>query len=168
MNKLARLYWTAKGVGWRNIPRRVLQAYRIRSGWLKKSLACERFNDQAFARACSASIEDMPALWRQRSERFFAVPSRDQLVLIADDTLWNQQVVSVCEKALLGEYLMFGKWFGRLGWPPDFNRDPMNNLQWQSGQHWMDGPDSLGGEADIKLVWEASRFSLAYYFARAY
>ncbi|MFP4106088.1 MAG: alginate lyase family protein [Phycisphaerae bacterium] len=76
--------------------------------------------------------------------------------------------MKVCEKALEGQYLMFSHWYGDLGWPPDFSKDPKNGLHWSAGEHWLDSPDSLGGGADIKLVWEASRFSLAYYLGRAY
>ena len=168
MNHIARLYWTAKGVGWQNVPRRLLQAWRRRSGWLRRRLDPGAFTDEAFRQECGASLAHQTRLWADRAKRFFSVPSREDLARAADDALWRDRVEQVCQKALEGEYLFFSRWYGQLGWPLDFNRDPMHDLQWETGRHWLDGPDSLGGKADIKLVWEASRFSLAYYFARAY
>jgi len=168
MNLLSQLYWTAKGVGWDNMPRRLLQAWRVRTGSLHRRLAAERFADAEFRKACETSPDDQARQWNERRQRFFSVPSPEALRVVADDDLWRERCTSVCDDALAGKYLMFGSWPGDLGWPPGFSRDPLNDLRRDGGRHWLDGPDSLHGDADIKLVWEASRFSLAFYFARAY
>jgi hypothetical protein len=77
-------------------------------------------------------------------------------------------VTSVCAEARSGGYPFFSHWTGDLGWPPNFNLDPVNQITWPVGEHWMDTARSGPPRNDIKLVWEPSRFSLAYYLARQY
>ncbi|MDD4891574.1 MAG: alginate lyase family protein, partial [Phycisphaerae bacterium] len=87
---------------------------------------------------------------------------------VASEDQWRERVVAVIDKALAGEYPFFGHWFRRLGWPPDFNLDPVHNIRWPVGAHCLKTARSGPPRDDIKLVWEASRFSLAYHLARAY
>src|SRR5690606_14196729 len=77
-------------------------------------------------------------------------------------------VTAVCEAALAGDYRFFSKWYGELGWPPNFNRDPVNLIDWPVGEHWLRTARSGPPRDDIKLVWEASRWSLAFDLARQY
>ncbi len=167
MNPLARLYWTARGVGWRNLPRRMLQACRVRSGLLRSRLQPAAFGEGAFRSQCQGDQADQANLWAQRAKQFFHVPSPQALSGVADDDLWGQRVLTVAQNALAGEYLFFSNWYGAIGWPPRFNRDPVHGVDWPVGEHWLAG---YGGapQHDIKLIWEPSRFSLAYFFARAY
>ena len=168
MNPLAKAWWTAKGVGWDNLPRRLLQAVRIRSGQLRRKLAPERFSDAAFRAACPVAAADQGELWAERAKRFFPVSSAEALAAVADEPLWNDRVVSVCEKALAGEYLFFGHWYAKTGWPVDFNLDAVHGIRWPVGEHWLDTAHSGPPRDDIKLVWEPSRVSVAYFFARAF
>jgi len=165
MNAIVRAYWTAKGVGWDNLPRRLLQLYRIRTGWLRKRLSPDQFSPEAFAQACPAGPAEQRAFWKRRAGRFPAPAEAEALSGIADEAAWARHVTAPAEKALAGDYLFFSHWYGRLGWPPRFNHDPVNGVDWPVGRHWL-----LPGRPlhDIKLVWEPSRFSLAYLFARAY
>lgn len=135
---------------------------------MRKRLAPAGLGVEAFRAACPIPVEGHKARWAQRAGRFLAVPRPEDLAALADEPLWARHVTDVAEKALAGEYPMFSARYAPLGWPPDFNRDALNDVRWESGRPWWDGPDSLGGQADIKLVWEASRFSLAYTLARAY
>ena len=48
MNPVARLYWISKGVGWRNLPRRLLQAWRLKSGSLRRRLDPANFSDEHY------------------------------------------------------------------------------------------------------------------------
>ncbi|MCE5278174.1 MAG: alginate lyase family protein [Planctomycetaceae bacterium] len=168
MNAFSRLFWTARAVGWDNLPRRVLQAWRIRSGLLRKRLDPAHFSDEAFAAECDPHLAASVENWRQKATRFFKVPSPQALAAVADDDAWEQSVHRISQAALDGQYLMFGCNTAPLGWPPDFNRDPIHNIQWPVGEHWTRTAHSGPPRDDIKLVWEASRLSLAYYFARAY
>ncbi len=163
-----RAYWTAKGVGWDNLPRRLLQAWRIHSGLLGRRLAPGRFSRQAFERSCAEGSARQRDLWRQRRQRFLLIPSAESMRRTCDDATFRTAVLEVCKKALAGEYLFFDHWYGRLGWPPRFSLDPVHGIEWPVGPHWMRSVRSGPPRDDIKLVWEASRFTLAYHFARAY
>ncbi len=168
MNPLARAYWTAKGVGFDNVPRRLLQAWRARSGWLRKRLDPQHYSDPAYRRACGIAPDAQPDLWRERVGKFFVVPSAEQLKSVTDETLWDEHVLKTCRRALAGEYPFFSRWTGRLGWPPNFNRDPVHDIDWPVGEHWLGTARSGPPRHDIKLVWEPSRLTLAYHLARAY
>jgi hypothetical protein len=168
MNALAKIWWTAKGVGWDNLPRRLLQSWRARSGLLRRRLDPGRFSRQAFEQGCEAGVRDQRALWLQRRQRFLPIPQAESLRAACDDATFRSKVLDVCEKALAGEYLFFSHWYGRLGWPPDFNLDPVHEVHWPVGPHWTTFAHSGPPRHDIKMVWEPSRLSLAYYFGRAY
>ncbi len=168
MNRLATIWWTARGVGWDNLPRRLLQTWRIRSGMLRRRLDPGRFSQQAFEHSCAAGVGEQRALWRQRRRHFLPIPGPQAARAVCDDSALRTSVLTVCERALAGEYLFFSHWYGRLGWPPDFNLDPMHDIAWPVGPHWITFAHSGPPRHDIKLVWEASRLWLAWHFARAY
>jgi hypothetical protein len=161
MNPIWKAYWIAKGVGWDNVPRRVLQSIRIRSGYLRRQL-------ERASHAPEVSILQIGDRWSSRRVRFFPTPSESQLRNIAPTDLWRREVTNVCTEAIQGEYPFFSHGKGKLGWPPEFNRDPVNGIDWPSNQHWLSTAKSGPPRNDIKLVWEASRFSLAFYFAREF
>lgn len=167
MNPLAKCYWIAKGVGWDNVPRRLLHAFHVRSGVLRRRL------DTAFFRYEVSPIigldeQQLANRWRGRVDRFLLIPISKSLRCVANDELWQSSVTKVCEKTLAGEYQYFSHWFGRLGWPPNFNRDPLHDLDWPVGQHWLGTARSGPPRDDIKLAWEASRLTAAYYLARQF
>jgi hypothetical protein len=168
MNPIEKFWWTAKAVGWDNLPRRVLQMLRARSGLLRKRLAPELFSQESFQIACRTTPDEQSQLWADRAKSFFAIPDREALQSVADDSLWDREVTEICNKALDGQHQFFSHWFGQLGWPPNFNRDPVHDIDWPVGEHWLSTARSGPPRDDIKLVWEASRFTLGYHFARAY
>jgi hypothetical protein len=164
MNALSRAWWTAKAVNWHNLPRRLLQEWRRRSGLLQGRLSPDRF-----ARfPVRLYAPDQPQAWAQRSRRFFTAPSPQALRGVADDAAWQREVDAVIARAAAGKYLFFSHWYGQLGWPPDFNLDPAHGIRWPVGQHWLGTARSGPPRDDIKLVWESSRFSLAFWLARSY
>lgn len=163
-----RAYWIAKGVGWENLPRRILQAVRVHSHWLRWRLDPTRFSDDRFTRQTNCPMAAQQELWRQRAERFLPIPSAACLRELAEDALWSREVEAVAKKAFAGQYPYFSHWIGQLGWPPDFNRNPLNDQAAPTGQHWLRTPRSCAAIGDIKLFWEPSRFTLAYALARAY
>lgn len=168
MHLLPRLYWTARSVGWDNLPRRLFQAVRIRSGWLRQRLDPRRFSDEAFGQSCRADLDEQRQRWAERAKRFFAVPSPDQLRGVADDTIWVGRVTAVIDRALAGDYPFFDHGSAPAGWPPDFNRDAVHDIRYPVGSHCLATARSGPPGDDIKLVWESSRFSLAFHLGRAY
>lgn len=168
MNRIAKLWWTAKGVGWGNLPRRLLHSWRVDTGQLRRRLDPSEFAEEAFRAQCAATGADQRRLWARRAEGFFPAPPAEVLAALSDQATWDAHVIDPAEEALTGEYLFFGRWYGRLGWPPDFNLDPVLDVHWPKGTHWLEQPDPLHPGRDVKFVWEASRFALAFCFARAY
>jgi hypothetical protein len=166
MNPLEKAYWTAKGVGWDNVPRRTLYIMMRNSGLLRKRLPTEANT----LRGVDATVigNDSKAKWQERSARFFPVLERQQLRKLIPESLWDDKVGEECRQALAGHYPYFSHWTAQLGWPPNFNRDPVNEVDWPVGVHWLQTARSGPPRNDIKLVWEPSRLSLAYSLARHY
>lgn len=167
MNPFAKAYWIAKGVGWDNVPRRLKQSFLLRSGTLRKRLDPAGYQSaESPAKLLDAS--QVRSRWLEREQRFFAIPTALDLQEVATDELWASQVTEVCQEALSGGYPFFSRWQGELGWPPSFNFDPVNKIDWPVGEHWLSTARSGPPRDDIKLVWEASRFTLAFSFARQF
>lgn len=167
MNPIAQALWIAKGVGWDNVPRRLAQSLAVRSGWLRRKLAPERFQWASFP--CKNVAADLRLQqWQQRRARFFPTPKSHQLRELVSPQQWQDSVTEVCSRAIAGDYLFFSHSYEELGWPPNFNLDPVNGIHWPIGEHCLDSTRSGPPRNDIKLVWETSRCSLAFYLARQY
>lgn len=165
MNPLQKIYWIGKGVGWDNVPRRVYQSARIRTGALRRQLQQQGMGADGQLEFLSNS-DTARSHWKHRAEKFFPIPTSAQLHELVPEPLWESSVAKECETALNGRYPFFSRWTGELGWPPNFNLDPVNAIEWPVGEHWLDTARSGPPRNDIKLVWEASRLSLAYTLAR--
>lgn len=167
MNPLQKIYWIGKGVGWDNVPRRLYQSARIRTGALRRQMAPRRFKPQAVGSFLSDE-HSAQANWQNRRNKFFPDPTAEQLHDLIPEPMWQATVGKECEAALNGAYPFFSRWTGELGWPPNFNSDPVNQIEWPVGKLWLDTARSGPPRNDIKLVWEASRLTLAYTLARHY
>jgi hypothetical protein len=67
-----------------------------------------------------------------------------------------------------GQTAMFGGAETKIGTPPSWNINPIDNTNGRSfAEHWTAIPDFDPGLGDIKTVWELSRFSWVLLFARA-
>lgn len=168
LNQLKKAYWIAKTVGWDNIPRRVKYLLEVRAGLMRRKTDPDGYSESIFKARYNSSDSEVASNWQERERRFFPPVKQADLKQLVPEAVWREQVATVCEKALEGHYPFFSNWTGELGWPPNFNLDPVNNIDWPVGQHWTKITKSGPPRDDIKLVWEASRFSLAYYFARHY
>jgi heparinase II/III-like protein len=74
--------------------------------------------------------------------------------------------VSEAESAVAGHWRYFSGPVFSVGPNPDWHRNPMTGQKVPSSRHWSELGDFDYG--DIKLVWEASRFSFVYPLLRAY
>lgn len=168
MNLFSKYLWICKAIGWDNVPRRLWYYAELKSGYLRYKTAPTRYSELEFAKQTSLEEKDVLERWKQRAGRFFQGPDQATLRRMVDPGVWKREVAAVCERAVEGRYPFFSHWSGGLGWPPNFNFDPVHNIDWPVGEHWSKTTKSGPPRNDIKLVWEASRFSLAYYLARQY
>lgn len=79
-------------------------------------------------------------------------------------TFIGSQCVTQADGILRGEFPYFG-YTRHLGFPPPWKRNPISG-QDTANEHWARLDEF--GFGDIKLTWEASRFSWAFTLARAY
>jgi hypothetical protein len=70
------------------------------------------------------------------------------------------------ERVLSGSFRLWEDSFHALGFPPDWNRNPLTGRSLPADRHWSDIPE--GGAGDIKGVWELSRFAVAFRLVRCY
>jgi hypothetical protein len=168
MNTFVKFFWIAKGVGWDNLFRRVLHMYRVKSGSLRRRLDPKYFSDETYCQNVSITPDEV-RLSLSRCFSHFITASRFIGQLEIEQKEIHEKLLKPCQKALSGEYLFFGHWYGKVGWLPKFNYDPVHNIiYYEEGKHPSEIARSGLPRDDVKLAWETSRFSLAYYFARAY
>jgi asparagine synthase (glutamine-hydrolysing) len=102
--------------------------------------------------------------WRQKGAgKFFfdELPQPDLLSSVS-----QRQAISQADAVLSGRWVYFGRLSVDAGFPPNWFRNPLTGESVPADRHWADIPDFAFG--DIKLIWEASRFSPVYALARAY
>jgi hypothetical protein len=160
-------WWIAKGVGLENVPRRIRQALVTRAGLINRLMAPHRYSTDHLS-VVRRGDDEVRRVWQDRAKRFIPIPTQEALQSLVPSTIWDQQVTEDCRRALGGEYPFFSRWQGQLGWPPKFNHDPVNQIDWPVGELWPRYTRSGPPRNDLKLVWEPSRLTLAYFFARQY
>jgi asparagine synthase (glutamine-hydrolysing) len=92
---------------------------------------------------------------------FQTLPSADLLSSVSKARAVNQS-----DALLRGTWIYFGATPVEAGFPPNWHRNPLTAELAPCDRHWADIDDFSFG--DIKLVWEASRFSPVYALVRAY
>jgi asparagine synthase (glutamine-hydrolysing) len=102
--------------------------------------------------------------WRQTGAGKFFFDELPQPDLLS--TLSRRLAVSQADAVLSGRWLYFGTLSVDVGFPPNWFRNPLTGESAPADRHWADIPDFSFG--DIKLIWEASRFSSVYVLVRAY
>ncbi|HEY1598580.1 MAG TPA: alginate lyase family protein [Pirellulales bacterium] len=173
MKRIARMYWIVRAVGWENVPRR---AWHIVMGRLGLD-ASEKLKDEAreglVEREFIAGYSPAAALecWRTRADRFFTGPRQaaqiqPALTQVADDERWQHRVRDLVDALPRGQMLYFNHQSLNVGWPVDFNHDPIHDINWPTGwsRHGYRPFDKR--YKDLKCVWEASRFQTAFLLAR--
>ncbi|MDR2642015.1 MAG: heparinase II/III family protein [Planctomycetaceae bacterium] len=168
MNFISKYYYIAKGIGWDNFFRRSWHVYRIKSGSLRKTLDPKHFSDDAYNQNISITPNEIRRSLEHCFSHFISASRQINQIEIASKVM-EEKLLQFCQKALEGEYLFFGHWYGKVGWLPKFNYDPIHKILYEeSGKHPIEIAKSGPPRDDVKLAWETSRLSLSYYFARAY
>ncbi len=147
------------GVGW--LAGRMGYSLGRRLGLLQLNTLPYEWDDRPLSTWLRSGIPSEPgayAPWRERnSPRFFF----DEL-----PPAFSAEAVLEAERILHGELKYFQhEWF-KVGFPPEWNHDPVSGIQLDSRTHWS--RLSNDGNGDVKFIWEASRFDMTYMLARAY
>ncbi len=166
--KLSRSIEIARCFGWANIPPRLLYVAKQKSRWLAWQTSPRLYSRSRYVGEVRRSTTQGKDLWKLKRKRFFPLLNSTELRQLVPAGTWRTNVTAVCESAMAGNYPYFNRWQGEIGWPPNFNLDPVNHLQYSQAAHWTNSTCTPPERQDIKLAWEASRLSLAFFFAREY
>ena len=188
LNNFRNLNSLYQALGARWLMFRVGYALRMRTGFIRKQIPSYNWKDRPLRTWLKKDVPSQPeayARWRrQHSPNFFFQPLRaernDERILslskderravearLSSGTLWDPQLaVAEAERILNGELKYFAHKFIKTGFPPDWHTDPISGIKLNGSQHWSEISDE--GDVDIKFIWEASRFSMAYTLVRAY
>ena len=167
-NYILNAFSIANSIGWGNARLRISYLLKRHSGYLAWKTSATAYQLKQYRSSCKEFHPTKLDDWLVKSHQFFPRISSDQLRSLISDQTWESQVTSKCEAAIRGDYLFFSNWTGALGWPPQFNCDPLSQSSWPQAKHWTETRCSNNPSPDIKLGWEASRLSLVFYLARQY
>jgi asparagine synthase (glutamine-hydrolysing) len=145
---------------------RVGYALRMRTGFVRLQIPAYDWKERPLETWLKKNIPSTPEAytrWRkQNSPGFLFEPAN-----LPDNIPWDAQLaVDEAEQILNGEIKYFSHQILKTGFPPDWHMDPVSGIKLNSNQHWSEISDD--GLADIKFIWEANRFSMAYTLVRAY
>ncbi len=161
-NYILNAFSIVNSIGGENARLRIFYLLKRHSGYLawKTSAAAyqAKFYQNSFEEFYPTELDE----WLVKSHRFFPRVSANNLKSLISDQTWESQVTSTCEAAVRGDYPFFSNWTGSLGWPPEFNCDPVSQASWPRANHWTQANCSISPSPDIKLGWEASRLSLVF------
>ena len=145
---------------------RVGYAVRMRTGFIRRQIPSYHWKDRplkTWLKKDISSGSEAYAQWRKQNSPAFLFGGAS----LPDNVPWDPQLpVDEAEKILKGEIKYFSHQFLKTGFPPDWQADPASGIKLDSNKHWSEISDE--GLTDIKFVWEANRFGLAFTLVRAY
>lgn len=150
-----------QGIRWAAF--RARYAFEHRAGLIERRTPLSQWNDRPLPSwlrpGVPATPEEYVAWRRPHGGRFFfeAPVTLPQGVAA--------KAPAAADALLDGRWSYFSGELRRVGFPPDWFCDPLSGRTADSAVHWS---RDAGGPADIKMVWEPSRFAAAFLLARAY
>ena len=168
---LARDLWRFMGPRW--LLFRLRYAARMRFGMMERQLPVTEWSEQPlveFLKDGAAFSADEWLTSRRNASPHFYFDARDfaswQPWLKKWDAASEGQPQDIVENAKNGQWPFFHQLNVLAPFPPEWRTNPLSRRTVTTKQHWTQISEKDYG--DIKLVWEASRFSLTYAFVRAY
>jgi hypothetical protein len=157
--------WRYLGFSWLTF--RTAYELRLRTGMMARKLPAYQWAERPLSYWLKDGVPADPqdyVDWRhQQADRFFF----NETITLPQVTPWNpEDVVGVADDALQGRWQYFSKSLCEVGFPPDWHYNLLTEQQTAADRHWSQIDDFDSG--DIKLIWEASRFSVVYSLVRAY
>ena len=175
---------------------RLAYAFRHRSGLIRLQMPQYAWTDRPLETWLKKSIpaeSTAYAEWRKaNAPKFFF----DKVGAGSPRPMFSKNAISEADRILNGEIKFFSHEYQRMGFPPNWHRDPITGIELDSEKHWSQISDDhviarrdlvLPDEAipddevasaktkfasqrhtDIKFIWEANRFAFVYTLVRAY
>jgi asparagine synthase (glutamine-hydrolysing) len=156
-----------RAMGPRWICVRACQAAQNKLRLIQRRLPIENWDQKTLSTYLRADVPCDPAeyrQWRQTEGGKFFFDNLPQSDLLSEVS--RGQAVGHAEALLKGSWNFFGMLSVDAGTPPDWHRNPLSGESAPKDPHWAEIPDFAFG--DIKLIWEASRFTPAYALVRAF
>ena len=169
--------WTAWHVlrhfGLKWAAKRALYHWQLRSGWCERRLPAGQWQDYPISELLpdqqTCTPTELAGRWRSNGERFFIDPTQIpaiRQILLDEFSDSTDNVINEANAICAGRFLYFSHREVVVGMPPTWNRNPIDDTELPVDCHWSRIPD-FGG-SDIKLIWEANRFAVAYTLVRAF
>ena len=162
--------WSHLGSDW--VAYRLGYAVKLRTGAIRRKLPSASWDDETLAALLTDSLLAEPSEYLDYRKRgsprfFFSSLSRDEFRRMVPE--WDKQGSQALERAdeIAAGYLRyFHRTVAHTGFPPGWHSNPFTCELPPSDRHWSEIGDFDHG--DIKIIWEPSRFGLAYALVRAY
>lgn len=154
-------------MGPRWLATRAYQEAKTKLRIMQRRLPLENWDQRPLASWLHVRIPSEPSEyvhWRETGAgKFFfgRLPQADLLSSVS-----NHGAVSQADALLTGRWIYFGMLPVEAGFPPNWHCNPLTGDSAPADRHWAEIPDFAFG--DIKLIWEASRFTPVYALVRAY
>ncbi len=154
--------------------RRGFHVARARSGWLARLDPTDGFGAADLAshlrKGCLVGqmlrdrrADAIPFFFDSSFTRDFA-PILEKLIPLED----RERLLQQANGLESGRVRFFSHWDADLGDPIDWHVNPQSNKRWDSESHWCQIRNLDPAMGDVKMVWEASRFSHAFLLVRAF
>lgn len=155
----------ALGPGW--VAYRLGYALQQKIGLLRLRMPARPWSAQPLSAWLQPGIPCEPAAysrWRKSQAPRFFFTGVERLSAALRNL--PSTAVREADAILAGVWRYFGQQAVQVGFPPDWHVNPLSGERAPAARHWSHIGDFDHG--DIKLIWEASRFSVAYTLVRAY
>lgn len=153
------------GPGWALY--RLSRAFSQRTGLLAWRLPAQTWEARPLAIWLRPGVPSQPeayVAWRQQQagHLFIEASALEALPAMFD----VRDLLAEVDAALAGRWRYFEHIKFDTGFPPDWHLNPLTGQRAPANRHWSQIGDFDHG--DIKLIWEPSRFGMAYKLVRAY
>jgi glycosyltransferase involved in cell wall biosynthesis len=155
----------AMGPNW--VLYRLWYAAQKKSGYFRWRTPARPWEKLPLSRWLRTEVPSEPhayADWRKSQPVSFFFRSTSDFASVLQSRF--SPAVAKAESIIAGHWRYFSGPTFSVGCPPEWHKNPLTGEQVSSSRHWSELADFKYG--DIKLVWEASRFSVVYPLARAY
>lgn len=123
-----------------------------------KAMSKGPFTEKLFEKEVNIKRIDIFDINVESIERFLQEIPNDKI----------QTIITIADKAIEGKITAFSSIELDYGNPIDWHYNPLTNVEVDKKIKWYNIPDFDPERGDVKVIWEASRFTHFIFFARAY